>query len=103
MTSETNPAGLADGSRWSARLNRADHRVNASELLHPEGVPAPLPAHPRLFIPKRAVDKPQRTQRTQGRELGKTLVFTRRVSVSVCLTACLSLSSLRSLRLNCSV
>ena len=27
--SETNPAGLAAGSRWSARGKRADHRVNA--------------------------------------------------------------------------
>ena len=30
------PGGLADGSRWSARVKGADHRVNAPLTLHPE-------------------------------------------------------------------
>jgi hypothetical protein len=50
--SKTNPAGLAAGYRWSARVKRADHRVNVSEILHPERVPAPLPANLRLTLDK---------------------------------------------------
>jgi hypothetical protein len=42
--SETNPAGLAAGSRWSARVKWADHRVNAHTAPHPEWVPEPLPS-----------------------------------------------------------
>ena len=35
------PGGLAAGSRWSARVKGADHRVNAHPTLPPEWVPEP--------------------------------------------------------------
>src|ERR1039457_7153752 len=52
---------------------------------------------------KTAVGKPQRAQKAQGRELGKRMVLIHQLSAHVCPTACLSLCSLRSLWLNCSV
>ena len=42
--SAIHPAGLTAGSRWSARVKGADHRVNAHKALHPEWVPEPSPA-----------------------------------------------------------
>src|ERR1035437_1643136 len=54
---------------------------------------------PRL---RRTVGQPQRAQRTQERELGQGMVFSRKVVAAVGSTACCSLSSLRSLRLYCS-
>jgi hypothetical protein len=47
---ETNPAGLAAGSRWSVRAKGADHRVNVRKALHPEWVPALLPACVRYSL-----------------------------------------------------
>src|ERR1039457_2112781 len=57
----------------------------------------------RTFAPATEVGQPQRAQRTQGRELGKVMVFTRQVIAPDCPTAWFSLSSLCSLWLNSSV
>src|ERR1035438_6252894 len=51
---------------------------------------------------ERTVGQPQRTQSSQGREIGKEIVLSLQGIAPPCPSACFSLGSLRSLWFNCS-
>jgi hypothetical protein len=56
-----------------------------------------------LLMLKTTLGQSQRAHRTQGRGIGKGVVFTRQAIAPVCPTACISLGCVSALWLNCSI